>query len=938
MARVSADVKNSPPQKFIEEALFVVDASSYIFRAYYGLQTELTAPDGTPTHATYAFVNMIHSLAATYKTKRIALVWDRKEPTFRATLYKEYKANRSAPPEDLSLQIENTQKVMGLWGYPQLSEAGYEADDIIAALTRKHEGPLVVVTADKDLLQLVSDQVWCLDTQKKLWSNAAEAEVKFGVPPHLIKDVQAIMGDSSDNIPGAPGIGPKGAAELIKHFGSLDEVLKVAEARKGDLEKKYPDPLSGKKLKSIAENIAQVKLSLQLVSLEYNAPTDGDSLEQKEISPDLIAELKRLGFRRFVQEVEAKAPGSVASSEQEKMPLGTSQEKLHRASKTRYTCIRSLEHLNDVLQALETKSEIAFDTETFSLDMHKSGNLVGLSFCYDLSDSYYVPLRHKNAENLDVVKTLKVFEEIFQKKTIVFHNAKFDWHQLASENFLSCNRYEDTILASFVLEPSGSHNLENLAERLLGAKTTRFDEIVKKDENFSDVPIETATHYAAEDAALTLELWAHFKKELEEKKLKKVYEEIDRPLARVLFEVERTGVKLDKNYLNTLYRELEKERFSVEESLRDILKGEKVPEFESINFASTKQLAKVLFQDLKLPVIKEKKTGPSTDVEVLEELSTQHPFPKMLLELRELSKLLSTYIEPLPMLVNEQTGRLHTNFSQTIAQTGRLASSNPNLQNIPIRTERGNRIRKAFIAEEGFWLYSADYSQIELRFLAEFTQDPALTSAFKEKVDIHKRTAALVLGKKESEITSDDRRSAKAINFGIIYGQTPFGLAKSLGISRGQASTFIENYFLSYPKLKIWMEEILVEARKTGEVKTLCGRIRKLPDINAKNMAIRNFSERMAINSPLQGTSADLIKIAMVRVNNWIKESRAPVRMVLQIHDELLFEVKKGFEAEFEPKLREILEDSNVFKDFFGHKLQTPLLTDHGFGSDWGEI
>lgn len=345
-----------------------------------------------------------------------------------------------------------------------------------------------------------------------------------------------------------------------------------------------------------------------------------------------------------------------------------------------------------------------------------------------------------------------------------------------------------------------------------------------------------------------------------------------------------------------------------------------------------------MFQDLKLPVIKEKKTGPSTDVEVLEELSLQHPFPKVLLELRELSKLLSTYIEPLPMLVNPQTERLHTHFSQTIAQTGRLASSDPNLQNIPIRTERGNRIRKAFVAEEGYHLYSADYSQIELRFLAEFTQDPALTKAFKDKVDIHTRTAALVMEKDESKITPDERRSAKAINFGIIYGQTPFGLSKSLGISRGQAAKFIDSYFKSYPKLKIWMETVVKEAKETGEVETLCGRKRKLPDINSKNPALRNFSERMAINSPLQGTSADLIKIAMIKVRNWIKENKAPVRMVLQIHDELLFEVRKGFEKEFEPALRKILEDANVFKAFTGKSLETPLVTDHGFGHDWGEI
>ncbi|MEZ4816044.1 MAG: DNA polymerase, partial [Bdellovibrionota bacterium] len=603
-----------------------------------------------------------------------------------------------------------------------------------------------------------------------------------------------------------------------------------------------------------------------------------------------------------------------------------------------YKAITSLDELKKTLALAKDCEDFAFDTETHSLDMFQKENLVGLSFCFNDKESYYVPLRHKNSENLPVKETLALFAEIFETKNIIFHNGKFDWHQLANDGLDFNGRYEDTILASFLIDPASSHNLENLSEKYLGATPTRFSEIVKKGENFSDVPLESATHYAAEDSYLTFELWKLFKKELQEKELYKVYEEIDRPLAYVLFEVERTGVKLDKNYLNKLYRELEKERFQVEENAREILKSEKIEEYNTINLASTKQLAKVLFQDLKLPVIKEKKTGPSTDVEVLEELSTQHPFPKVLLELRELSKLLSTYIEPLPLLVNAQTERLHTHFSQTIAQTGRLASSEPNLQNIPIRTERGNRIRKAFIAEEGYQLYSADYSQIELRFLAEFTGDEALTKAFKDKADIHTRTAALVMEKDESTITPEERRSAKAINFGIIYGQTPFGLSKALGIPRAQAAKFIESYFRSYPKLKTWMESVVQEAKERGEVSTLCGRKRKLPDINSKNAVLRNFSERMAVNSPLQGTSADLIKIAMIKVQNWLKGSKAPARMVLQIHDELLFEVKKGFEKEFEIKLRAILEDPNVFKDFTGKSLEIPLLTDHGVGHDWGDI
>lgn len=510
MTRVTGDVKNSPSQKFIDDALYIVDASSYIFRAYYGLQSELTAPDGTPTHATYAFVQMIRSLANTFKTKRILLVWDRKEPSYRAKIYKDYKANRSAPPEDLSLQIENTQKVMGLWGYPQLSFAGFEADDIIATLAAKTQAPVVIVTADKDLLQLVNEHVWCLDTKKNQWSNAKEAEEKFGVPPHLIADVQAIMGDSSDNIPGAPGIGPKGAAELIKHFGSLKEVLKTAKERSGDLEKKYPDPLTGKKLKSIAENIPQIEMSLQLVTLAYDVPCELESFDRQENSAELLAELKRLGFRRFVEEVEKQGGGDA--------PLG--QDDQNRGSpvpRAAYKAVTSIEELKAILKKAESVEDFAFDTETHSLDMFQNGNLVGLSFCFSDEESYYVPLRHKDTENLPVNETLKAFKKIFETKNIIFHNGKFDWHQLANDEFYFEGKYEDTILASFLIDPASSHNLENLSEKLLGATPTRFDEIVKKGENFSDVPLDKATHYAAEDAHLTFQLWKLFKKELEEK-------------------------------------------------------------------------------------------------------------------------------------------------------------------------------------------------------------------------------------------------------------------------------------------------------------------------------------------------------------------------------------------------------------------------------------
>lgn len=928
-------IRKTPDSKFLEDALLVVDASSYIFRAYYGLQTNLQAPDGTPTHATFAFIQMIRALANMFKTKKLVLVWDRKEPSFRAKIFKDYKANRSAPPEDLSLQIENTQMVMELWGYPQLSVAGFEADDVIASIVQKSKGNIVIVTADKDMLQLVSERTWCLDTRKNQWSNAPEAKEKFGVSPEQIVDVQAIMGDSVDNIPGAPGIGPKGAAELIQHFGSLEKVLEEAKARTQNLDKKYNDPLTGKKLKSIAENIELVELSKKLVELSRDVPYEDIFLEKQHppLVEKLIKELSRLGFKRFVDEVQkaSEVKGELKSENSLEIPE-------NKKSNGNYICIQSLDELKVIFQKNSDQKLFAFDTETFSLDQYAANNLVGFSFAFDSTTAYYVPLRHKNGLNLDPSQALKLADEFLKNKTAIFHHGKFDWHQLVGEGIFYEGDYHDTLIASFILDVSGSHNLENLSERYLGAQPTRFDEIVKKGENFSDVSLEQATHYAAEDSLLTFQLWELFEKELKEKNLYRLYNEVDRPLARILFEMERNGVKIDSIYLHELYRDLEKERFKAEESAREILKNDGIVDFESINFASPKQLTKLLFEDLKLPIIKKGKTGPSTDVEVLEELSTQHPFPKVLLEIRELSKLLSTYIQPLPQLVNTQTKRLHTHFSQTIAQTGRLASSEPNLQNIPIRSERGSRIRKAFIAEEGNYIYSVDYSQIELRFLAEVTQDKELTRAFKDGADIHARTASLIFAKPESEITSDERRSAKTINFGIIYGQTAFGLAKTLGISRQDAQRFIESYFQSYSQLKTWMDEVVKQARETGEVKTFLGRIRKLENINSKNPALRNFAERMAVNSPLQGTSADLIKLAMIRVRDWIKENKAPVKVVLQIHDELLFEVKKGFEKDFYPEVKRILEDPEIFMSFTGQKLNTPLLTNHSYGENWGEM
>jgi len=932
-----------PTNEFVEHAVFLIDAYSYIFRAYYAVKQGLTAPDGTPTHATHGFMQMTHTLFDQHHPKHCVFVWDTKEKGVRHDVYPLYKANRQIPPEDLGIQIDNVKKIIDQLGYRQMSLIGYEADDIIATLI--HQNPttdFIVVTGDKDLLQLVGDHVWCLDTMKNKWSNVDEAHEKFGVPPEQISLVQALSGDSVDNVPGAPGIGPKTATELVQHFGSLDKIIDEAILRAQSPETKYQDPLKGKRIQSISENVEKVRISKKLVDLIRDVPLDvsPESLVQLERRDnELMQTLQSLGFAKLLEKYGLTSSASTA--------FQNALEQQIENSLFKTTCIENYQQLKTILSSHQNSVDMALDTETFSLERMKQDNLVGISFAFSEDEGFYLPLRHEGGGDLDIHECLELLQGFLNQRAqsglpVILQNAKFDRHILASDGFKWPNdlMVEDTMLESFVIDPSEKHGMDALAIKYLdGYKTLSFSDLVAKDSNFSQVPLKQATFYAAEDAVVTLKLHKVLSKKLKDAMTDRVYSELDRPLIDVLFKMERAGIALDVDILRKLSLELKNELLDLENQAHRILKDYNC-EFseEGINFSSPKQMAQVLYEQLKLPILKKGKTGPSTDVTVLEELALTHPFPQILLEIRELTKLLSTYIDSLPDLIHPVTKRLHTDFSQIIAATGRLASSNPNLQNIPIRTQRGRKIRDAFVVRDGFSLIGIDYSQIELRILAHVSQDIELLKAFREGADIHRRTAALILEKPENQITDDERRIAKAINFGIIYGQTAFGLSKQLKIPKGDAQRFIDQYNRTYVGIQKYADKAIEDAQKTGWSVTLTGRRRLIADIHAKNFMLRQFAERVAVNTPIQGTAADLMKAAMIRAQSIIDTQFDQAKMVLQVHDELLFEVPESQAETFLEVMKAEMERPDLLKALGVEPFAVIMKVEGSIGKNWGEI
>ncbi len=938
-----------PDAEFLKNAYFIVDSSSFVFRAYYAIRAELTAPDGTPTHATYGFLQMVQALYQDYAARQVILIWDRKEKGFRHHIFPEYKANRSIPPEDLGVQIESIRAIFSTLDFPQVDAPGFEADDCIAAMVRKNpDMNFVIVTADKDLLQLVSDRVWCLDTMRRRWANAPEALEKFGVTPDKIVDVQALCGDSVDNIPGAPGVGPKTAAELINFYGDIPSVIAAASSREaGSKPKDKLDPLKGKRIEAIKDNVAKIELSHKLVALDDNAPISTD-LEKYQIKNPNFNEfqsiLKKLGLQRSGERLATylELGENFKSSE-----LDAPSEPRTESSNLTFIQIKSLEEFRALLMKhRKAEGVLCMDTETRSLDVRDPAGLVGICLSFDGDTGYYVPVGHDDtAQNLDVKAVLEELRSFFnltpETRTVVFQNAKFDLEVLAAAGFEWpwMVRVDDTMLASYVIDPGEKHGMDALANKYLdGYEAISFKEVLGDKEHFGQVELSKATNYAAEDAAITWRLWSVLSKKLHDAQLWEVYDRIERPLLPILVHMETSGIELNTELLASLSKLWHTELDIIDAEAKTILRDQGVENVDELNLGSPKQLAKTLFEDLKLPILKKGKTGPSTDVSVLEELAKEHPFPQQLLAWRELQKLLSTYVDPLPTMVDSRSGRLHTSYMQTIASTGRLSSISPNLQNIPIRTERGRKLRDAFKARDGYMLVGIDYSQIELRLLAQVSQDATLLRAFQEGADIHSRTAALILGKKESELEPDDRRMAKTINFGIIYGQTAFGLSKTLGISKHDAGVFIDQYKKTYPGIVSYMESAIADAKLAKVSTTLIGRKRPLFDIDSKNPMLRQLAERMAINTPLQGTAADLMKAAMIKVFNDVLPAFKDAKLLLQVHDELIFEVKNEDAEDLLKRAVQAMESTDLLANMGVSHFDVALKTSASIGKDWGQI
>ncbi|HXV22365.1 MAG TPA: DNA polymerase I [Desulfuromonadales bacterium] len=881
--------------------LFLVDGSSYIYRAYFAIR-HLSNSKGLATNAVYGFVNMLLKVAREQQPDHLAVIFDAKGPTFRKELYPEYKANRTRMPDDLVPQVPIIKEVVRAFNMPAIEKEGFEADDIIATLAKKFaaEGlEVTVVTGDKDLMQIVSERIRLLDTMKDKVSGLEEVAERFGGSPEKVIEVQALAGDSSDNIPGVPGVGEKTAVKLIQEFGSVESLLANLDQVKGKLQEK------------LREHADSARLSKRLATLCDDVPLDLDYDSFVLSPPDhqaLTALFKELEFHKLLQEFSSD----------------------ERATGEGYRAALTEEDLSELVAELERAERFAFDTETTGLDPTLA-DMVGLSFAVRPGEGWYIPLAHRYLgapEQLDPGLVLERLRPLLTDagRGKIAQNAKFDLLVLRRAGVEVAGLAFDTMIASYLANPAAtSHGMDALAADLLGYKTITYSEMTgsgKKQIGFAEVEVEKAVVYAAEDADITLRLAGKLEPMLRETEQEKLFYEVEMPLVEVLADMEWSGVRIDPGFLGGLSKELETKLTALEKEIHQMAGG-------PFNIGSPKQLGEVLFERLKLARGKKTKTGWSTDVEVLTKLAEEQPVAARLLDYRSLAKLKSTYTDALPKLIHPQTGRLHTSFNQALTATGRLSSSEPNLQNIPIRTEEGGRIREAFIPAAGNVLLSADYSQVELRILAHLAAEAVLREAFERGEDIHRRTASEIFGVFPEMVTAEMRRQAKTINFGIIYGMSDFGLAKALGIGRKEAQTFIDNYFARYPGVLGFMESKKEEARQKGYVTTLLGRRCAVAEIHSPNRNIRDYAERNAINYPIQGSAADIIKVAMVRIHERLKKEKLQAKMVLQVHDELVFDVP---EAELET-VREL-----VRAEMEGAvELNVPLVVDIGVGKNWRE-
>ncbi len=896
--------------------LVLVDGSSFLFRAYHAIPP-LTNAEGMPTNAIYGVANMLKKLLAEHKTDHFTVVFDAPGPTFRHEMYEEYKSHRPPMPDDLRVQIEPLHELIQAMGIPLIMEPDVEADDVIGALARQAEQQgydVVISTGDKDMAQLVSDKITLENTMSDTRMDRAGVMEKFGVNPEQIIDYLALMGDSVDNIPGVPKVGPKTAAKWLKQYGTLENLIEHA------------DEIKGKIGENLRQHLSELPLSKALTTIKCDIPISYSLDDLKCRQPDLskLKELvAKLGFSTWLRQLEDMGFGRQDTQGAEHSPDPV---------KTDYQTILTEAQLEDWLARLQQAELFAFDTETTSLDYNQA-EIVGVSFAVTEGVAAYLPLAHDYPdapEQLDRVRTLARLKPLLEdtQQAKVGQNLKYDANVLANHGIELQGIAHDTMLESYVYNSTATkHNMDDLAKTYLGLDTIHYEDVAGKGVKqlpFQQVPLEQAAPYAAEDADITLRLHHVLIEKLQKiPTLEAVYRDIEMPLVPVLSRMERTGVLIDRDMLAQQSMALASKIASIEQQAHQIAG-------QVFNLGSPKQIQEILYDKLQLPVLKKTPKGqPSTNEAVLQELALDYPLPKLILEYRSLSKLKSTYTDKLPQQINPKTGRVHTSYHQAVAATGRLSSSDPNLQNIPIRTEEGRKIRQAFIAQEGYKIVAADYSQIELRIMAHLSGDEGLLNAFSQGIDIHSATAAEVFAVPLEQVTQDLRRSAKAINFGLIYGMSAFGLGQQLGLPRNQAQEYIDLYFERYPGVKAYMDKIRQQAHEQGYVETLFGRRLYLPEIKSRNAARRQYAERTAINAPMQGTAADIIKRAMIATDQWILQQTPDVKMVMQVHDELVFEIA---EAEIDDCI-DIIRD----KMCSAAELDVPLLVEVGVGKNWDE-
>ncbi|MFC4893017.1 DNA polymerase I [Pseudofrancisella aestuarii] len=883
------------------EKIILVDGSSYLFRAYHALPF-LSNSQGEPTGAILGVINMLKKLTQKYQTDYIVVVFDAEGKSFRHDMFADYKANRKRMDDELRVQIKPLLEIIEKMGFPLIVEKNVEADDVIGTLARnfKDDFEVVIVTGDKDMAQLVTDRVVLFDSMKDIVTDPAKVIEKFGVTPEQIIDYLALMGDSSDNIPGVPNVGPKTAVKWLQSYNDIEGVIA------------HQDEIKGKVGDNLRNNIELLRLSYELATIkcDLNVPLSLETLKRKQVDKEYLQEaFKRYEFNSLLKEFEVK---------------DTPKKEVVKSYKT----ILLEEDLDRLVEKLSTVEVFAFDTETDSLDT-KEAALVGMSFCYEEGNAAYIPLQHRYLgvpQQLSLDFVLDKLKPIFANDSKkIAHNFKFDEKVLSKYGIQICGDIHDTMIMAYVLKSTGRHDMDSLSKENLEIEPIPYTSIAgtgKKQQTLDCIEIEIVSEYAAEDADITFRLCNHFLEKLKkEDVLYKLYKDVEMPLLLILNEMEKLGVKID-------VEKLEQQSYDLQSKIDELEKECFILCDQEFNLSSPVQLREILFEKMNLPAVKKTSGGQaSTSEEVLQQLAEEYEVARLIMEYRHLSKLKNTYAEKLPKMVDSNS-RVHTSYNQTGTVTGRLSSSDPNLQNIPIRSPQGRKIREAFVAEEGFYIVAADYSQIELRIMADLSKDKNLLKAFNQGLDIHIATAAETLDIDIKEVTSEQRRRAKAVNFGLIYGMSAFGLAKQLEVSRSEAQNYIDIYFNRYPAVKEYMQQAKDFAKKNGYVETILGRRLYLPEINSRNVPQRNAAERAAINAPMQGTAADIIKKAMIAVKkDLVSKYNQDIRMIMQVHDELVFEVRKEKAETLALEIKNIMEQVVT--------LSVPLEVNVDIGDNW---